>query len=105
MAANSAGPDHLAVSTQWKLLDALDRAWRTFYTLVGVDLLLAIGNGLTQALNEKDVFTASFWQFIVLLIVKSVLAAIASFLLRYVKQPKVPTVGEVPNSPTTGNLG
>ena len=96
------GPEHLAVSTQWKLLDALDRAWRTFYTLVGVDLLLALGNGLTQALNEKDPFTGAFWQFVVLLAVKSVLAAVASFLLRYAKQPKVPTVAEIPNSPTTG---
>ena len=89
------GAHEASTASQWKFLDALDRAWRTFYTLVGVDLLLALGNGLTQALNEKDVFTGEFWQFLLLLLVKSVLAAVASFLLRYANTPKVPTVAEL----------
>lgn len=91
------GAHEASTASQWKFLDALDRAWRTFYTLVGVDLLLALGNGLTSALNERDVFSGDFWQFVLLLAVKSVLAAIASFLLRYAKQPKVATVAELKN--------
>ena len=87
--------DHEAVASNVKFLDALDRAWRTFYTLVGVDLLLALGNGINQALNEQDVFSGAFWTFIGVLVVKTLIAAVASFLLRYAKQPKVVPVAEV----------
>jgi hypothetical protein len=79
-----------------KLLDALDRAWRTFYAAVGIDLLLAIGTGMQQLLVEEDPFTTTFWVLLLFLFVKSILAAVASFFLRYAKQPKVPTAAESP---------
>lgn len=91
------GAHEASTASQWKFLDALDRAWRTFYTLVGVDMLLALGNGLTQVLQEKDPMTGAFWQFVLLLLIKTVIAAVASFLLRYAKQPKVATVAELKN--------
>lgn len=79
-----------------KLLDALDRAWRTFYAAVGVDLLIALGTGLQQLMTDHEVFSNEFWVLLALLVSKSVLAAIAAFLLRYAKKPKVPTVTELP---------
>ena len=91
------GAHKASTASQWKFLDALDRAWRTFYTLVGVDMLLALGNGLTQVLQEKDPMTGAFWQFVLLLLIKTVIAAVASFLLRYARQPKVATVAELKN--------
>lgn len=91
------GAHEASTASQWKFLDALDRAWRTFYTLVGVDMLLALGNGLTQVLQEKDPMTGAFWQFVLLLLIKTVIAAVASFLLRYARQPKVATVAELKN--------
>lgn len=91
------GAHEASTASQWKFLDALDRAWRTFYTLVGVDMLLALGNGLTQVLQEKDPMTGAFWQFVLLLLIKTIIAAVASFLLRYARQPKVATVAELKN--------
>lgn len=90
--------DHEAVpaSGSIKLLDALDRAWRTFYAAVGVDLLLALGLGLQQLMVTNDPFTPTFWWLLLALFVKSVLASVASFFLRYAKQPKVPTAAESP---------
>ncbi len=87
--------DHEALPSNFRFIDALDRAWRTFYTLVGVDLLFAIGTGLTQLVNEGDPFTGAFWSTLLILVVKSILAAAASFLLRYAKQPKVAQVPEL----------
>lgn len=86
----------VAASGSIKLLDALDRAWRTFYAAVGVDLLLALGLGLQQLMATSDPFTGVFWFGVVGLFVKSILAAVASFFLRYAKQPKVPTAAESP---------
>jgi hypothetical protein len=90
--------DHEAppAASSIKLLDALDRAWRTFYAAVGVDLILAIGLGMQQLMIEQDPFTSAFWWMLLVLVVKSILAAIASFFLRYAKKPAVPTAAESP---------
>lgn len=80
------------VSSNGKLLDAVDRAARTFYAAVGVDLLIALGLGLQQLMAEHEPFTSTFWWLLLVLFVKSVLAAVASFLLRYAKQPATPQV-------------
>lgn len=90
MAEHEAVPARASV----KLLDALDRAWRTFYAAVGVDLVLALGLGLQQLMTEHDPFTSTFWWLLLVLLVKSILAAVASFFLRFAKQPKVPTAAE-----------
>lgn len=84
------------VSGQLRLLDALDRAWRTFYGAVGVDLVLALGLGLQQLMETNDPFTPTFWWLVLVLIVKSVLTGVVSFLLRYARTPKVPTAAEQP---------
>jgi len=45
---------------------------------------------------EQDPFTSAFWWMLLVLVVKSILAAIASFFLRYAKKPAVPTAAESP---------
>lgn len=81
--------DHVAVPKNVRFLDALDRAWRTFYALVGADLLIALATGIQQALDEGDPFTGAFWWMLVVLLVKTIISTFATFLLRYAKQPKV----------------
>lgn len=81
--------EHEAVPTNVRFLDALDRAWRTLYSLVGVDVLLLLGNGLTQLLNDNDPMGGQFWWLLLVLVIKTLLGAVASFLLRYARQPKV----------------
>lgn len=94
MAAHEA--DLANQSTQLRLLDALDRAWRTFYGAVGVDLVLAIAVGLQQLMQTNDPFTAAFWWLLLVLIVKSILSAVVSFMLRFKKAPAVDTAAEHP---------
>lgn len=81
----------VANSSNIKFLDALDRAWRTFYGAVGADLLLALALGLQQLMAEGDPFTLAFWAGVGILLVKSLITAVISFMLRYAKDPKVPT--------------
>lgn len=65
-----------------KTLDALVRAWRTFYTAIGVDAAVLIGLGLTDLLTTSDITSATFWTTFGILIGKSVLTSLAAFLLR-----------------------
>ena len=65
-----------------KTLDALVRAWRTFYTAIGVDAAALIGLGLTDLLTTADISSEAFWIAFGILIGKSVLTALAAFLLR-----------------------
>lgn len=84
--------DHEVVSSNIKFLDALDRAWRTLYSLVGVDVLLLLGNGLIQLLDNEDPMGPTFWWLLLVLVIKTLLGAIASFMLRYAKRPAVEPV-------------
>lgn len=69
--------------------DAWVRACRTFYTLVGIDILFAVGTGLNGALNDgMDVMSGEFWVFALGLVVKSLVAGIATFFLRLRVTPK-----------------
>jgi hypothetical protein len=71
-------------------LDALNRAWRTLYTAFGADALILIGFGLTDLLSkEVDIATWAFWAGLGLLVVKSILTALGSYLLRLKKAPNV----------------
>ena len=77
--------DHAAPN---KYLDALNRAWRTFYVAIGFDAAVLIGTGLTNLLTEKDVTSQAFWITFGVLIVKSLLTALGAFLLRLKVAPK-----------------
>lgn len=78
--------------------DALNRAWRTLYTAFGADAAILIGVGLLELLNTVEVSAQAFWVGLGILIVKSVLTALGSYLLRLKKAPATP-----PASPTEIN--
>ena len=65
---------------QWS--DAVIRALRTFYTSVGVDILVAIGAGLTILLNGGDPMTPAFWAAFAALVVRSIATSIATYWAR-----------------------
>lgn len=79
--------DHVAPNVKF---DALNRMWRTFYVAIGFDAALLIGAGLTELLSNGDVTTSAFWITFGVLIGKSVLISLASFLLRLKKAPAEP---------------
>lgn len=70
-------------------LDALNRAWRTLYTAFGADAALLIGAGLLEMLDKVDISTKAFWIGFGVLVVKSLLTAFGSYLLRLKKAPRV----------------
>lgn len=81
--------DHIAVKESSVKTDALVRAARTFYTAVGVDILALIGVGLTDLLSSgTPVTAAAFWSLAGVLVVKSILTGVASYLLRLKVTPK-----------------
>lgn len=83
--------DHAAVTTTNgnKYLDALIRAWRTLYTGWILDALVLIGAGLADVMQKNvDVTTEAFWITFWILVVKSFLTALGSFLLRLKFTPK-----------------
>lgn len=81
--------DHIAIKESSVKTDALVRAARTFYTAVGVDILALIGVGLTDLLNSGTPVTAgAFWGLAGVLIVKSVLTGVATYLLRLKVTPR-----------------
>ena len=77
-------------------LDALNRAWRTLYTALGADAALLIGTGLLELLDKVDISTGAFWIGFGLLIGKSVLTALGSYLLRLKVAPRVDPVPATP---------
>jgi len=68
--------------------DALNRAWRTLYTGIILDALVLIGTGLTSLLSDHDITTEAFWVTFGILIGKSFLTSLGSFLLRLKVTPK-----------------
>jgi hypothetical protein len=76
-------------------LDALDRFWRTLYTAFGADAALLIGAGLLELLDKVQISTQAFWVSLGLLVVKSLLTAFGSYLLRLKKEPKAPVAENV----------
>lgn len=81
--------DHIAPNVKF---DALNRAWRTFYVAIGFDAALLIGAGLTDLLSKMDITSPAFWITFGILVGKSVLISLASFLLRLKKAPAEPPV-------------
>lgn len=68
--------------------DAVQRAFRTLRQGFGTDALIAIGAGLVLLLDGGDVLSPVFWGAVGVLIIKSVLVALASYLQRLRKAPK-----------------
>jgi len=73
----------------WALhVDALTRAWRTLYTGFVLDALVLIGGGIMNLLSAHEVTTEAFWIALLILITKSFLTALGSYLLRLKVTPK-----------------
>lgn len=68
--------------------DAVQRALRTLWQGFGTDALIAIGVGLVLLLDGGDVLSPVFWGGVGVLIIKSVLVALASYLQRLRAAPK-----------------
>lgn len=62
--------------------DALERAWRTLWQGFLVDALIAIGTGLTLMVQDADLTSPQFWAGVGLLVGKSLLVSVASYLAR-----------------------
>jgi heme A synthase len=87
--------DHAAATTAaggapwWAVRhDALNRAWRTLYTGFILDALVLIGAGLANLLTEHEVTSGAFWITLGILILKSFLTSLGSYLLRLKVTPK-----------------
>ncbi len=68
--------------------DALERALRTLWVAVGVDIVTAIGVGLTTLMTQFEVTSGAFWTGLGVLTLKSVLTAVASYFVRLKVTPK-----------------
>jgi hypothetical protein len=68
--------------------DALNRAWRTLYTGFILDALVLIGVGLNDLLTSADITTQQFWITFGILVGKSLLTSLGSYLLRLKVAPK-----------------
>lgn len=79
--------DHTATQTP-KYFDALVRAWRTLYTGFILDALVLIGGGIGSLVLEKEVTTEAFWITFGILVAKSFMTALGSYLLRLKVTPK-----------------
>jgi hypothetical protein len=73
--------DHVA-ETSLVHADALERAARTLWTGIGIDAAVAIGSGVLLELQGGDITSPLFWGAIGGLVVKSILTASASYLVR-----------------------
>lgn len=74
--------------TQATKADALQRAVRTLWQGFGTDALVAIGAGLVLLLGDVEVTSTAFWAALGVLILKSFLTALASYLQRLKNAPK-----------------
>lgn len=68
--------------------DALDRAWRTFKTGIGLDIALGLALTLGTMLTDLR-WTKEYWALIGTLAAKSVVQSIVSYILRKRSTPKV----------------
>lgn len=75
--------DHVAVpATVTVRSDAWSRAVRTLWIAFGVDAAIMIGTGLTAMLVDADISSKAFWTGLGILVGKSVLSSLASYLVR-----------------------
>ncbi|MGJ3189839.1 hypothetical protein [Paenarthrobacter sp. FR1] len=68
--------------------DAFERALRTLRVAVGIDIVSALGVGLTMV--EQDVTSGLFWAGFGVLIIKAVLSSVAAYLVRLKVAPRAP---------------
>lgn len=68
--------------------DAQNRAARTFWQGLAIDLILALSGTLLLSFADSPlVWTAAYWAGLGTLLLKTILTAAASFLVRYWRPP------------------
>lgn len=77
---------HRTISTT--AADARERALRTLYTSLGVDVLVGAGVALTDWLGGADITSAAAWGVLGVMLAKSALTAVGSYLVRLKVSPK-----------------
>lgn len=80
---------HALVTASPTRADAFNRAVRTLWTGFGVDAAATIGAGTLTLLNGGDVTSPIFWTAVGALAAKSIVTAIASYMVRLKFTPPV----------------
>lgn len=81
----------------WVVLDAINRAVRTWWQVIGAGVLVTIGDLGITLLATGDIFSGSFWQSLIKGIVTAVLAATFAYFARFKTPPKpVPDTTTLP---------
>lgn len=62
--------------------DARNRALRTLWTALGIDLAVAIGLAASTWIADADVSSPAAWGALGILVTKSLVQAVASYLVR-----------------------
>ncbi len=65
------------------LADAKNRSWRTFLQGLGADVAVALATGLLLWLPDADISSKEAWIILATTLSKTVLTAVASFVMRY----------------------
>jgi hypothetical protein len=74
--------------TRFRLADAMDRAWRTFKSGIGLDIAIAVAIVVAPAVTNLE-WTPTYWTVLGTAVAKSVLTAVTSYVLRRKSTPKV----------------
>lgn len=81
-------PANGGVNTVPVAKDASNRAWRTLLQALGLDVAIAVVLALAAYFAGNDIeWTGDYWVFLASLVGKSVVLAIVSFFVRYLKAP------------------
>lgn len=68
--------------------DALDRAWRTFKSGLGIDIAISLALVVGPLLTDLK-WTAAYWAIIATVAVKTIVQSVVSYILRKRSTPKV----------------
>jgi len=77
-----------ATARRFVLADAMDRAWRTFKSGVGIDIAVAVALAVAPLVTNLE-WTPVYWGILGTTVAKSVIQAVVSYILRRRSAPKV----------------
>lgn len=77
-----------ATARRFVLADAMDRAWRTFKSGVGIDIAVGLALAIAPLVSGLE-WTTTYWIILGTAAAKSVVQAIVSYILRRKSAPRV----------------